>query len=390
MIQGFIQARDEWPLLGWSVAHALEAHVDRVNVLLHASNDGSRAGLDRMAACWPGRLVVWEYPDGAYRQEASMNALLALAGPAPDDWVYVFDADEFMLGTPGAGLREAVASLPPQASVLRYTVQNWLAPYDLDDLEVADILRVCHRSVPSDFRLLPPDLAGDEVGAGYANFLDMPFADKVVFRWKDNVWVHAGAHAVSGAGEEVAVKPDSLRAAHLPFPGRRRLLLKAEQGRNLREGGFPPWHGWQSQLLALLEEDDDGGLDRFWATHSIGIEAAGLTPVVVKDDALSSALSSIPLTQRPMRRGDAFAAAPGPGATLPMRAVVSSLSRLMAARTRDAEIAAARTAEVQARLDDERRKAVALSETIVDLRAALEAQGVHGGADEQPVADPTG
>lgn len=87
-------ARDEADVIGSTVAHML-AQVDAVIVADNLSTDRTREILDEMASAHPGRLVVVEDPDPAYRQSEKMTALALRARlDFGAEWIVPFDADE--------------------------------------------------------------------------------------------------------------------------------------------------------------------------------------------------------------------------------------------------------------------------------------------------------
>jgi len=103
---GLVQASNEWPLLALSISHALMYHVDEVYLLNHSSTDGTYEGTKRLQQLWPGRLHVVEYHDNHFWQEACLSALIEVSQRSSPEWIYVFDADEFMIVQRGRSLRE--------------------------------------------------------------------------------------------------------------------------------------------------------------------------------------------------------------------------------------------------------------------------------------------
>ena len=285
-----MQVRDQWPLVALSVTHALLHHVDELTVLLHRTTDGSSAGLGQLRERWGEALRVLHYEGAGFQQEAVTNGLIAASGLAPGDWVYVLDADEFLLVEPGRSLRDLLAELDPAVAAVRYEVHNWVAPMTLDEAHLDGYRGVRARAVPTLFGDLDDSVRADQVARGLVNFFDVPFASKVLMR--AGGWVSAGTHSVVGIApdEEVTLGPSTLRAAHLPFPSRDRLEARALNGERLIREGHSAGHGWQNQMLWRLKLVD--ALDAFWQAHSLGgsAQAGWVEPVVVRDDELAEAL----------------------------------------------------------------------------------------------------
>jgi len=292
-VVGLIQARNEWPLLALSISHALMHHVDEVYVLNHSSTDGTREGVKKLREMWQGRVHVVNYWDDHFWQEACLSALLEVSQSSAPDWIYVFDADEFLIAREGESLKEILAGVETQYSVVRYQVQNWVSTQDFDETDLACYKTLRYRSVPNLFVEMDAAIYVDEILSGNLNYFDVPFASKVIFRNNAVSWVAAGTHAPKVPSEMpiLDLPTDTLRLVHLPFLSHGRLLLKARHGQLMVQDGFPTSHGWQSQMTWSLSQE--GRLDRFWQSHSIascdGPEDRTL-PSIAVDDGFAEAI----------------------------------------------------------------------------------------------------
>ena len=372
-ILGVVMARDEWPMVALAITHALSGHVEHVAVLDHASTDASRTGLERLQQEWPGRITVFWLDDPGFLQEAATNLIVRLGRAWEYDWVYVFDADEFVLTPAGLALPAVLADVAVDVDVVRYEVHNWVAPTSFDESQLRAYREIRQRAVPNVFVDVPGELLADEIEHGSMNFFDVPFASKVIVRGRATAWIGAGAHGVRLARDvhETVLMPSRLRAGHLPLVSRARLHRKARQGQALIDAGFSPRHGWQSRMFRNLELS--GRLDGFWAAHSIAEplgEVPGATPTTERDDALAEALerslrglddavhASLPAERTDCDRGH-----------VPLGAAVAAVHVLQVSC--DA-VAAERHAEM-AVLAAERDAAVAVSEVLTSERDAAAA-----------------
>ena len=118
-ILGYVMARNEWPLLGLSVMHALNSGVDRIVIIDHCSNDATREGLRVLQSFCSDKIVVYRVDDPQYLQEATTALVMALVDADSFDWVYVFDADEFVLLPPEMKLGEMLSRVPPKVEAVR-------------------------------------------------------------------------------------------------------------------------------------------------------------------------------------------------------------------------------------------------------------------------------
>lgn len=319
-------SRDEWPLLGLAIVHALDHHVDDLVVLDHGSVDATPAGLSALQAVYPGRLRVVRSDAPDYPQEAATGLLLQVGGVTAYDWVYVFDADEFLLAGPG-GLRAVLAGAAADVSAVRYELHQWVAPTSFDEADLAAYPRLRHRAEPT------VESTAETQGAierAELSFFDVVFTSKVVVRASASLWIAAGTHAVTfplGVHESGA-PPEALRAAHLSHLSRARLSRKARLGQAHIDAGMPADHGWQNQMLRRLELR--GELDEFWTRHSIPDDRSSAPrtggPLVIVDDSLCEPMRSATVVLQACAPLDASVAPPAGTveADVAMRAVAAA------------------------------------------------------------------
>lgn len=291
-IIGIIQCKNEWALGAVSITHALQHHVDEVYVVDHASTDRSARGLAHLRALWPGRLHVLRLNGGEFHQEVSAAVAVHLCQASAPDWIYVFDADEFLLAENGRSLREILGALPPDCVALRYPLHNYVSVEDLDECALPHYERIRHRAVPRDGLDLGELEWSRAIHDGELTFFDYPFPSKVVFRNVAAAHASPGAHLLwqFGPAPGGEVESAEVSAAHVTYPTRERLDRKAAYGKLLVQQGHPPTWGWQLQLAHRLAEE--GRLDWFWARHSIpaGGAPGPLSPSCVPDDRLAKAV----------------------------------------------------------------------------------------------------
>lgn len=291
-ILGYVMARDEWPLLALAITHALHAGVDHVVVVDHSSSDGTSAGLQRLSEQWPDRIIVLRLEDEAYLQEATTRVVMEAVGAADFDWVYVFDADEFILPGPDTSLTDVLRSQPADVDEVRYEAQRWVTPVDMDETNPDDYQRIVKRAFPTVPAGRSPMLMAEQIAAGDLNFFDLPSPTKVIVRGHLACEVAAGAHFVHSTSVVGShVDPEQLRAGHLPLLSRERLMRKSRHGQSLIDAGFSKEHGWQNQLIRRLELA--GMLDDLWRAHSDSSDGSSDTrvrPTTVTDVQLTQAL----------------------------------------------------------------------------------------------------
>jgi hypothetical protein len=268
-VVGLVQAKNEWPLLALSISHALMYHVDEVCVLNHSSTDGTFEGLQHLQKLWKSRIYVLNCNDQHYWQEALTNALIVMAQEASPDWIYVFDADEFLLTQGFRPLKEILDDVGPKYAVVRYEVQNWISTEDFDETRLDHYRMLRYRSVPNLFIDMHPETYADEIANDNLNFYDVPFPSKVIFKNNKASWLGAGAHVLKNPTDvhTLNLGADKLRVAHFSLITRERLEQKAIHGQQLIQNRFPATHGWQNQMIYKFSQENK--LGQFWKRHTI-------------------------------------------------------------------------------------------------------------------------
>jgi len=290
-------ARNEWPLIGLSVSYALHHHVDTVIVLDHASTDASIQGLHALKTVWGDRLQIHRLDDDTYLQEAATTLLIAEARNSGHDWVYVFDADEFLLTPSTESLPELLNSIDHETQVLSYSLNNWVAPQNFDDTDVSRYDEIVWRALP-DADLSPdPHVYINAIRSGGANFYDYAYPPKVIFRNGATGWLGSGSHSVKYplGLESRDMRSVEVVAAHLPLLSFRRLANKSAHGASVAAASDSELAGWQNRIVH--EFDVAGQLDDYWLAHSIPSDNDPTTsrrlPTLIRDESLSDALGPV-------------------------------------------------------------------------------------------------
>jgi glycosyltransferase involved in cell wall biosynthesis len=274
-ILGVVVTRNEWPLVGAAITHALNHHVDTVYVIDHGSSDGTVTGLMQLQSTWGEALKIYRFDDVPFLQEAMNATIVELTRDLCHEWLYIFDADEFILTPGNAGLRAILADIPPEFDAVRYPLDHYVPPRDFDGENLARLCEFklfrCRERAPEQ----PLEIISREIESGRRLFYEIPFDSKVIARRRPGMWLAAGAHVIRGidSPREYAGKDLGLRCAHLTYLSLKRLEQKADLGASHRLNRFPAHHGWQNQMLARLAAA--GQLERYWSHHSYAAAGRG-------------------------------------------------------------------------------------------------------------------
>lgn len=285
---GVVQCKNEWGLIAMSVSYALQNHVDAVWLLDDGSTDESAAGYGVLKRMWGDRFTVIFLDSIGFEQEAITNTLIQLAKRAENpDWIYPFDADEFLVLDGGGSLREVLAAQPDGVDELRYAVSNFVSPRDFNENSIADYRRQRFRSKAT--RVASIETKVTEITSGSATFFDFGFMKKVIIRARSDIRLDRGSHSSKVFGrDKLSVALDTMRAVHLPMITRQRIERKAKQGKAHMDVGAPGGRGWQNQFI--YRQEQAGKLDQFWEQHSIDPESVPDT--VVETDIFATAIES--------------------------------------------------------------------------------------------------
>jgi len=294
-VLGVLIARNEWPLLGISITHALVNHVDELIVVDHDSTDETQAGLTALQKRWGNKIQVLHMCEGTFHHEETNLMLKTMYEDREFDWVYPIDADEFLITPNNVSLKQLLAQVPDSNKVVRYELHNFVAPIDFveNDFQRYSELREKAVVIP-DFQLTHETIF-ETVLSGDLNFFDVPFDSKVIFRLPQGSWAIGGSHFMLGVDRESEFKfpEEETFVAHLPFLTRERLVRRAEHGRTLITTGYSRDHGWQSQVVDQMKLE--GRLNEYWQTISISSKSTfseSKSPKTTTEDRLAPVLQA--------------------------------------------------------------------------------------------------
>jgi hypothetical protein len=299
LILGILLARNEWPLLGMCITHALTNHVDELLIIDHSSTDETEVGVASLQAKWGGRLQLMKLDKGPLHHQALNLVILEVVEKKRFSWIYHVDADEFLILPEKKSLKELLIGLPLDVEVVRYQLFNFIAPRDFREDDFEQYKELTSRAVIDGTSDRNFEELISRITNFQASFFDAPFPSKVIYRATVESWPIAGCHALVGKTEtnESALGEEVIFAAHLPFLTRERLIRRADHGKELREAGYPRDFAWQSQVVDEMRSL--GQLEKFWNSHSISPnywESENKLPQAIYDTRLVNALSRTVIT----------------------------------------------------------------------------------------------
>ena len=294
-VLGVLIARNEWPLLGISITHALINHVDELIVVDHSSTDETQAGLSALQKRWGSRIQVLHLCEGTFHHEETNLMLKTMYEDRDFDWVYPIDADEFLITPDNVPLKQLLAQVPEYNKVVRYEVHNFVAPSDFVENDFSRYSELKEKAIVNQDFQLTHETIFESVLSGDLNFFDVPFDSKVMFRLPQDLWAIGGSHFMLGVERKSEYKfpEEETFVAHVPFLTRDRLMLRVAQGKDLATSGYSRDHGWQSQVVNQMAIA--GRLDEYWQRNSLPVNSSKIqvpTPRTMTDDRLAPVLNA--------------------------------------------------------------------------------------------------
>jgi hypothetical protein len=235
-IHGIVIARNEWPLLGLSISHALFYHVDKVFVIDHSSTDDTKNGLAELQKVWPDKIEVFRYEDNLFDQEALTNILLEISNKENPDWNFIFDADEFLVSPTQKNIKDHLASLGDRWNAIAIQLENYIVPAGFIDTRLDDYKLIDHY-VTSVNHVKDRDEFHEQVKRNEKLLHEFRVPSKVLVRNNSGDFVDAGQHQLKyGDGKfwelwdttVAATNINDWLICHLPYTSLKRFKARKD------------------------------------------------------------------------------------------------------------------------------------------------------------------
>lgn len=235
-IHGVVIARNEWPLLGLSISHALFYHVDKVFVIDHSSTDDTSNGLAELQKFWPQRIEVFRYEDSLFDQEALTNVLLAISNKENPDWNFIFDADEFLVSPTKKNLKDLLSGLGEKWNAIAMQLENYIVPLGFTDTRLDDYLLI-NQYVTSVNHVSDRDEFHKQVKRNEKLLHEFRVPSKVLVKNNSGDFVDAGQHQLKyGDGKfwelwdttVAASNKEDWLICHLPYTSLKRFKARKD------------------------------------------------------------------------------------------------------------------------------------------------------------------
>jgi sulfur carrier protein ThiS len=235
-INGIVIARNEWPLLGLSISHALFYHVDKVFVIDHSSTDYTKNGLVELQKVWPDRIEVFRYENNLFDQEALTNILLEISDKENPDWNFIFDADEFLVSPTKKSMKDHLATLGTTWNSIAVQLENYIVPLGFVDTRLDDYTRIDHY-VTSVNHVVDRDEFHEQVKRNEKLLHEFRVPSKILVKNNSGDFVDAGQHQLKyGDGKfwelwDTTVAATNIKdwlICHLPYTSLKRFNARKD------------------------------------------------------------------------------------------------------------------------------------------------------------------
>lgn len=251
-IAGITTVKNEVDVIDFCLNHHFDQGIDRIYISDNGSTDGTYEYL--LEASKSNEKIHAFKNDGGFHQAKIINELYQLARKDGFDWVVPFDADELWMSE--NSLKDDLSGV--DAFSVKVKTINFIqsTEYDVDNSYLTATWRI-KNDYPVDVnRIFSGDLSMSEVES----------FQKFIIRTDENTYIQPGAHSYSG-GRSECLDNDKFAIIHVPIRSFRALEEKANQGRALRDAGYPPDHGFHVQRYDALREQ--GLLFNEWVANSV-------------------------------------------------------------------------------------------------------------------------
>ena len=293
-IHGVVIARNEWPLLGLSISHALFYHVDKVFVIDHSSTDDTKNGLAELQKVWPNQIEVFRYEDTLFDQEALTNILLDISNKENTDWNFIFDADEFLVSPTDKNIEDLLSGLDEKWNAVAIQLENYIVPLGFIDTRLDDYTLVDHY-VTSVNHVGDRDEFHEQVKRNEKLLHEFRVPSKVLVKNNSGDFVDAGQHQLKYGDGKFWVLWDTTVAAsnkedwlicHLPYTSLERFKVRKDVHERIN-------NNFANKVFAkTIAPDQD--IAQMW--DRLQMHPGDTNPILVKDSSFSKSFA--PLAQK--------------------------------------------------------------------------------------------
>ena len=290
-IHGLVIARNEWPLLGLSISHALFYHADKVFVIDHSSTDDTKNGLVELQNVWPNRIEVFRYEDTMFDQEALTNILLEISNRENPDWNFIFDADEFLVSPTGKNIKDHLSSLDDKWNAIAMQLENYIVPLGFIDTRLDDYPLVNHY-VTSVNHVVDRDEFHEQVKRNEKLLHEFRVPSKILIINNSKDFVDAGQHQLKYGDGKLWELWDTTVAAsnkedwlicHLPYTSLKRFKARKDVHERVN-------NNFADKVFAkTITPDED--IAQMW--DRLQMNPGDSNPLFVRDNSFSDSFSPL-------------------------------------------------------------------------------------------------
>jgi len=296
-IHGVVVARNEWPLLGLSISHALFYHVDKVFVIDHSSTDDTKNGLAELQKVWPDQIEVFRYEDNLFDQEALTNILLHISNQENPDWNFIFDADEFLVSPTDKSIEDLLSNLGEKWNAIAMQLENYIVPLGFVDTRLDDYQLVDHY-VTFVNHVGDRDEFHEQVKRNEKLLHEFRVPSKILVKNNSGDFVDAGQHQLKyGDGKfwhlwdttVAASNKEDWLICHLPYTSLKRFKARKDVHERIN-------NNFANKVFAkTITPDED--ITQMW--DRLQMHPGDTNPILVKDSSLSKSFAPLTIKLAP-------------------------------------------------------------------------------------------
>ena len=230
--------KNEWPVIGVAISHALTHYAEKVLIIDTGSKDGIFEGIKELQSIWTDRIELFKCNQEVFDQTPLTNLLIEMSKQDKADWTMVLDADEFFVHQNYSEFIRRLSETPDQWSACSIPVNNFIVKEHHDDFNLQAFGEIKYRIVSQGAGLEFDEAYPNRVLSGDLPLQSRNVPDKMLIRNSSSIFLSLGAHQVTfGDGIDWVKHDSSVSSAdflegiicHLPFTSGHRLEVRLKR-----------------------------------------------------------------------------------------------------------------------------------------------------------------
>lgn len=188
--------KNEWPVIGVAISHALTHYAEKVLIIDTGSKDGIFEGIKELQSIWTDRIELFKCNQEVFDQTPLTNLLIEMSKQDKADWTMVLDADEFFVHDDYPEFLSKLSNTRQVWSSYAIGVMNLIVNEDHDDLDLQSYQEITYRVAGVGLSQMSDDDFVHKVLLGEIPLQFRNTPDKILVRNSHDVFISQGNHQI--------------------------------------------------------------------------------------------------------------------------------------------------------------------------------------------------